>query len=98
MRTTSMPWYNKESYPRIRKMMKDGNTFPLDFDSWNGDANRARRSRARNGEVVYRVMIDPEDFSVWCNTHGRETDGDAREKYATEAMHLLFRDGKQRHG
>lgn len=98
MRTTSMPWYNKDTYSRIREMMTDGTSFPSDYESWNGEANRFRRSRARNGEVVYRVMIDPEDFSAWCGAHGRQTDGEAREQYATEAMHLLFRDAKRRHG
>lgn len=98
MRTTSMPWYNKDSYTRIRGLMKDGDTFPPDFETWSGEADRSRRARARHGEVVYRVMIDPEDFSAWCSAHCRQPDGKAREEYARLAMDLLFRTGHRKAG
>lgn len=91
MQTTSMPWYNRDSYERIRKLMMDGDRFPPDFETWNSEADRSRRARARSGEVVYRVIIDPEAFTAWCGIHKKMADDTAREEYAQQAMKLLFR-------
>ncbi|MBO6635497.1 hypothetical protein [Parvibaculum sp.] len=96
MQTTSMPWYNRDSYERIRALMADGERFPPDFETWSSEADRSRRARARHGEVVYRVIIDPDDFVAWCSAHERAADDAAREEYAHQAMELLFRTGRRK--
>lgn len=79
---TGIPWYRRNDYPRILKIMVDGESLPPTFDEWEKRAKYAERERSAVGPV-YRVEVRPEKFVAWCAERGLDVDADARMQFAS---------------
>jgi hypothetical protein len=60
------PWYRREDYERIRKIMDDGAKLPRTFDDWERMAKNQLASAAAAGVVIKPVILDPEQFLAFC--------------------------------
>jgi hypothetical protein len=79
-----IPWYTRASYAEILEMMEDSETFPKTFEDWREKAQETERKVESEGTAVVRALIDPEDFFLWCKSHGLRMNGLARGKFASE--------------
>ena len=62
------PWYRRNEYALIREIMDDGeDSFPLSFDEWERNAESERASAKLEGTIIIPVIIDPDEFSSFCN-------------------------------
>ena len=60
------PWYRQEDYALVREIMEDGETFPLDFDEWEKNAESERAAAKRDGVNIIPVFLDPDEFFTFC--------------------------------
>lgn len=79
-----VPWYTREDYPRIRKIMADGDGFASVYEDWLHNAEAVERRLLRSCGHVVRVMIDPEQFPIWCKIRVLPCDAKSRGRFAAE--------------
>lgn len=92
MHTVGLPWYSSATYARATALMEDRVEFPPAFEAWRREAEPRLRRLERDGAVVYRVIIDPEEFTSWCRRQGVVPNAAARERFAEIAARRLFRE------
>lgn len=78
-----IPWYRRDDYPSILKVMADSHLLPRTFDEWEKLAEQAIRQFATQAGV-YRVYIDPQQFVAWCAIRGLNVDAEARMKFVSD--------------
>ena len=61
------PWYRREDYALIREIMEDGETFPLNFDEWEKNAESERAAAKREAVSIIPVFLDPNEFFSFCH-------------------------------
>jgi hypothetical protein len=61
------PWYRREDYALIREIMEDGETFPLNFDEWEKNAESERAATKCEGVGIIPVFLDPIEFFSFCH-------------------------------
>jgi hypothetical protein len=77
-------WYSREDYPRILQIMEDVHVLPPTYEVWREKAEDLE-SRAKSlGATVVRAIIKPNEFVVWCASHGMKVDAKARTAFGTE--------------
>ncbi|HEV2560128.1 MAG TPA: hypothetical protein VGU45_16015 [Microvirga sp.] len=86
MRRIGVPWYTRESYPRIRAMMNDDGTLAPTYDAWRMAAENNEGEARRVGIEVVRVPLEPEVFAAWCEEQGRPLDRAGRVAFVEEAL------------
>jgi hypothetical protein len=79
-----IPWFSHEDYPRIRKVMADGEGLSEAYGDWLRRAEAIERRMAASGVVAIRAMIDPERFLIWCKIRAVRCDSKARGRFAAE--------------
>lgn len=81
VRAVGLPWYLRQDYPRILDIMEDAENLPATWFEWNKKAERHQRDAERQGHIVIRAVIDPDDFPDWCRTRGLNVDAEARQHH-----------------
>lgn len=79
-----MPWFKRDDYARILQIMQDAHRLPATFDEWRKKAGGGESVLRREGHVVVRAVIDPDDFPVWCRARGLDIDAKARTAFASQ--------------
>ncbi|MEQ8266581.1 MAG: hypothetical protein RH982_05250 [Parvibaculum sp.] len=92
MNTVGLPWYSSATYDRAIRIMEDRAAFPSSYEAWQRQAETSLRRIERGGAVVYRVIIEPEEFDGWCRRQGIAPNATARERFAALAARRLFRE------
>ena len=90
IRAMGIPWFNREDYPRILKVMVDVDVLPATYEGWYYRAERTEREIERSGALVVRAIIDPDEFIAWCAKEGLNIDAKARTAYAAEFARRKF--------
>lgn len=81
---TGIPWYRREDYPRVLKIMADGQDLPRTYDEWQERAEYAERMVREQGGIPVRVPLDPDKFCAWCVMRAMHVDGSARQEFAVD--------------
>jgi len=79
-----IPWYRRDQYTRILRIMTDRDRLPAAFDAWEERAKQAEAHIKAAGKPCHRVYIDPDKFSAWCVIRGLNVDAEARMKLAAD--------------
>jgi hypothetical protein len=82
-RTISLPWYSRETYPRILALVTDRHSFASTYDQWLMAAENNELVAQQSGLTIRRVMIDPDAFAQWCGEQGMAPDRAARMAYVS---------------
>lgn len=91
VRAVGIPWYRREEYGRIRRVMADGHLLPATWRDWLDRAQQAEQQIKAQGIVAERVYLDPRGFPDWCRARGLDVDADARMRFASEAVATRYR-------
>lgn len=91
VRAVGMVWYRREDYPRILQIMADADKLPATWDKWFYRAEKGRRRIEKDGMVVEKVYLDPDEFPRWCEARGLDIDAKARTRFANEAVAAKYR-------
>jgi len=82
IRAFGIPWYRKEDWAEIRRIMADADVLHDSFDDWLKSATHVEQRLRQSGQIVERAYIDPADFPAWCRARGLNVDAKAREAFA----------------
>jgi len=94
---TPLPWFDRESYPRILEVMADHDLMPATYDRWLKQVQRVLEKARREGQNPIRAHIDPDEFMAWCNDHDWPADSMARLAFARlVARRALLANGASR--
>lgn len=92
MHRVGLPWYSSATYARAVRLMEDRAQFPETFEAWQRNAELQCRGLQKDGTVIYRVIIDPDEFGAWCRRQDIVPNAAARERFAEIAARRLFRE------
>ena len=77
-------WLTRENFPAHRAL--DPNGLQASFDEWLRDAERITKEFERDGGIVERVVIDPDQLVTWCRSRGCDVNSRARAQFAIETL------------
>jgi len=83
-RKIALPWYNREDYPDIRRIMADRHNLAPSYDQWLSAAENNESVAQQAGLEIERVLIEPSSFARWCAAAALEPDSAARMRYVAE--------------
>lgn len=78
VRAVGIGWFRKEDYARCRGIMSDAHVLPARYEDWLQRAENIERQLVAEGAIVYRAVIDPENFPAWCTVRGLNVDAKGR--------------------
>jgi hypothetical protein len=78
------PWYVREDYDNIRKVMDDGDKLPPTYDEWEKLAKSQVADIARGGTVIKPVILNSEKFIAFCQDKKISPDSKGRALFAVE--------------
>src|SRR5262245_21453557 len=79
-----MVWYRRADYGPLRTSFVDSDKLPRTYDEWLAKAETGRRVLRAKGNVVVRVVLDPDEFATWCDAKKLPRDEKARGEFAGE--------------
>jgi hypothetical protein len=82
VQAAGIPWYKREEYDEIRRVMEDAASLPKEFDTWLQKALQVKEHLKGQGVVAVEAYIDPSEFVAWCRGRGLHVDSAARIEYA----------------
>jgi len=89
IRATGLVWYRKSDWPRVRDIMADADKLPATFEKWLYAAEKAFNLMQKQGGIVEKVYLDPDEFPRWCEARGLNIDAKARTEFANDAVYRL---------
>ena len=90
VRAIGISWYNKDDYPRALRVMIDPHILPSTYSAWKKKAEAQESKWKCEGIIVYRAIINPDEFPAWCRARGLNVDAKGRMAFASEfAMHQV---------
>ena len=84
VRAIGISWYHKEDFPRALSVMIDPHVLPPTYSAWKKRLRPKRASGKGDGVIVYRAIIDPDEFPAWCRARGLNVDAKGRMAFASE--------------
>jgi len=82
----ALPWYTRESYDSLVRMMDDRDLMPASFDRWLEQARQVIAKSEAEGTRVWPALIDPDEFAVWCGENGFNRDSCGRLAFAEAVL------------
>jgi hypothetical protein len=79
-------WYRREDWDRLLRMFPDRAKLHDTYDEWLTDVRRGEKLVRRKGNVVKRIIVDPDELAAWCASRGLEPVASARAEYVCEKM------------
>lgn len=83
-RKIGLPWYRREDYPDIRRMVTDPHNLASTYEQWLAAAENNENVGRQAGLEIVRILIEPLSFARWCTAHGMAADSEARMRYVAE--------------
>lgn len=84
IRAMGIPWYTLENFDRVKTVMEDAHLLPQVYSLWRLKAEQAERQLRRQGYLVVRAHLDPDEFVAWCRARGLNVNAKARTEFAAE--------------
>ena len=82
VRATGIPWYRREDWDALKRILEDSDKLHDSFDDWRKAAGGLENHLRSQGHVVERAYIDPDTFPDWCRSRGLNVDAHARTEFA----------------
>ena len=79
-------WYRREDWDRLLQIFPDRANLHDTYDEWLTDVRDGEKLVRREGNVVKRIIVDPDELAVWCASRGLEPVASARTEYVCEKM------------
>lgn len=83
-RKIALPWYSREDYPDICRMMADRHNLAPTYEQWLAAAENNESVGKQAGLEIERILIEPSSFARWCAAGGLVPDSAARMRYVAE--------------
>lgn len=90
-----VPWYKREQYDEILRVMEDASLLPRTYDAWLQAAEKVFESQERIGIVAVKAYVDPATFPDWCRARGLTVNAAARIQYASTTAADAYRQGNE---
>lgn len=89
-----MPWFEAESFHRVKAIMSDADQLHGSHAAWLLKAQSNEEWLRRAGKIVYRVPLDTARFAAWCaaSRPGLNIDAQARADYAAFVAAQMHRE------
>ena len=74
--------------------MKDGHLLHASHAEWLAAAEKGAQSFQTKGVRVYRALLRPAAFKLWCSSRGKELDAKTRNEFATNFAQQEYSAGR----
>jgi len=82
----SAPWYRREDYDAVRKMVDDPDNFPETFEEWLSLADQQFADFSAQGMTIEKVIINAQGLRAFCRNARVKPDNKARVAYAADLL------------
>lgn len=89
-----MAWYLAQDYAEIKALMKDAHLLHRTHAEWQLAAEQGEQKLRANGVRVYRAIVRPTEFRLWCSARSLDIDAQARQQFASEFAAQEYRAGR----
>ena len=86
-----LAWYRPEDYSRLLQLFSDAKNLPATYEDWLKRAELGEQKFSKDGMRVVRVIVDPEEFTRWCESLGCDFDSKARIRFVNERVANIAR-------
>jgi hypothetical protein len=83
-----VPWYHRDDYPKILRIMADSDLMPSSYEAWLECARSLTASKVAAGCEVIPCYVEPAPFLDWCHESECSPDCAARLAYVEELDEL----------
>ena len=77
-------WFRREDYEALKKLSPNEPDLPDTFDEWEQIATKQVAEIETAGGLVEKVIIDPQEFAIWCRASGVKPDSVNRSAFAVQ--------------
>ncbi len=79
-------WYRREDWDRLLRMFPDRDKLHDTYDEWLKDVLKGEKMVKRKGNLVKRIIVDPDELAAWCALRGLQPVAATRAEYVCEKM------------
>ena len=83
-------WYHAADYAGLLETFEDKDSLPDTYEEWLKRANRVYRYLKREGLIVDKVYLRPDEFPAWCAAKAMGLNSSARNQYAAEFVQRKY--------
>ena len=87
----AVAWYDATQWRKLRLIAEDAHILDDTYDTWQRNAINLERDLRQKGIEIKRVSIDIDALVIWCKSHQKRINGEARSEYAAELAASLDR-------
>ena len=84
-------WYKEEEFETFRENAQDKEKFSESYGKWERNARKSVKSYQREGARVEKVIIEYDEFSLWCRINRKENTAKSRSEYAARILEERFK-------
>ena len=81
-----LSWYRRKNWDRLLRTLTDRDKLHDTYDEWLVDAQHGEKLVKGEGNVVKRIIVDPDELAAWCAIRGVEPVAAVRSEYVCEQM------------
>jgi hypothetical protein len=72
--TRSIPfyWFEPDDYQQVRRLIPNDKQIPCSFEEWEEAATKQIAELEARGIEIRKVIVDPTEYSVFCESNGLE--------------------------
>jgi len=85
-----MPHYRRNQYDCLRDISLDKDTFSISYDEMTKITEAKCRDMEKGGFKVFKIDIDVEELSDWCDRQGVGIDPEARTRFALMKLKAML--------
>lgn len=86
----AMIWYRREDWSEIKRRFPDSAKLDDSYDEWLQRSETLAAEAEDRGCIVFRILIRPNEFAVWCAERYLDMDAEARTAFISETLLRAF--------
>jgi hypothetical protein len=90
LRYCSIPYYRRDQYDHLRNISIDKDTFSISYDEMVTITEARCHDMEERGFEVFKIDVNVDELSDWCNTQGVEISPESRTRFAIMKLKELI--------
>lgn len=87
----AIAWYDATQWSKLKLIADDADNLDDTYEAWQRNAMNLERELRKKGIEIRRVSIDVDALVIWCRSHQKRINGEARSAFAAELAASLDR-------
>jgi len=86
--TLGIAWFNEDDWEEWKKISED--ELEDNYNDWMIEASLAISNYEKEGYIIKKVTITPNNFINWCKKNSKKLDSASRSQYVSELLQKSY--------